>query len=205
VYPLAALVVVSSLLAGSASADTLNWATPSGFQVSIRSEEIRGNSWQIQRAYVTVGTNKLAFVVPEGFRADASDPQRIVISDVNCTCFITFRFVDLEPAASKELQPDSYRDLALGRFPDARITNEYTDFVGNRSGPGFDLRWKNWGGTEQCARVAYIPSAAGVMEFSLVSSSARFEGCQTLLRTLMSSLRNNEDGPLKITPITDIS
>jgi len=205
VHPLATIAFGLWLLAGQAYADLLTAADSSGLQVSLRNQEFRGNDWQVQRVYLTVGTNQLAFLVPQGFRADASNPQRIVMSAFDSSCFITFRFMDPELAGGKELQSDCCRALALSRFSGARITNEHGEYACNHSGLGFDLQWTLSGGAEQSARVVFIPSAAGIMEFSVLSSSARFEDSQTVLRTVLASLRSNELGPLRIIPVADRS
>jgi hypothetical protein len=176
-------------------------------QVSVKNEEFIGNTneRQVQRVYVTFGTNEFAFTLPEGFRADASNPQKIVLSDADYTCFITFRFLDPKSGGVREVSAGSCRTQVLSRFPGATITNERSEFVGNHSGPAFDLQWKNSAGTEQSARVAYAPSSIGVVEFSLLASSNRFDDCRVYFSMLLASFRSNEDGKLRITPVSDKS
>jgi hypothetical protein len=203
VHSLATILLGSFLLAGHAGTEQLS-AEDSALQVSLKGEEFLdgANGRQVQRAYVTSGTNQIAFTVPEGFRADASDPQTIVLSDVNYTCFITFRFAGSMPAGATELQADSYRNTALSRFPGAKISDEFSECAANHNGPAFDLQWTNSGGTEQSARVVFLPSTAGVIEFTLLASAKNFPDGRNIFKTLLASLRNNEGGKLIITRLS---
>ncbi len=195
---------------------TRAWADPApteypapipSLQVSLRNEEFIGgeNHRQVQRVYVTSGTNQFAFTVPDGFRADASNPQKIVLSDVSCTYFIVLRFAGPMTAASDALQIDAYRNLALRQFPGAKISSEFSEFAANHSCPAFDLQWINSGGSEQAARFVYIPTAAGVLEFSLLTSSKNLEGGRNIFKVLLASLRTNEGGKLTIIRLPDQS
>jgi len=209
---LALATVFSSacLLAGNAGADQPNpesGANSPDVQVSLRNEAIVGSETgkKVQRAYLTSGTNQFVFEVPAGFQMDASNPQKIVLSDVNCTCFLTFRFAGRMPAGAKELQTDSCRSLALSRFPGAKISNESYDFAGNHGGPVFDLQWQNSSGTEQTARIMFIPSPAGIIEFNLLTTSSKFSDGRSLLNSLLGSFHSNEGGKLEVTQRPDKS
>src|SRR5690349_18861955 len=97
-------------------------------QVSVKKEELVGgtNERQVERVYLTSGTNQFAFAVPEGFRVDASNPQKIVLTDSSCSCFITFRFVTSSRAES--VSASSSREMVLSRFPGAKISQESVDY-----------------------------------------------------------------------------
>jgi hypothetical protein len=198
------------LLAGHAHGDQTYVQNPTDqptFQVSLRKEEFMGNTneRQVQRVYLAMGTNQFALTVPEGFRVDASNPQKLVFSDVNFTYFITFRFVGPQFGSVKELPVDSYRNMVVNRFPEAKMLKESTAFADNHSGPAFDLQWKNSAGAEQSARVVFIPSGAGVMEFSLLASSSRFSDGRAFFDVLLATFRSNAGGKLQVTPLSDKS
>ncbi len=177
------------------------------FRAAVRNEEFIGNTneRQVQRVYVYYGTNQFAFTVPEGFRADASNPQKIVLSDINYTFFLTIRFNDRSSGQANSVQVATCRSLALNRFPGATIVKETSEYANSRSGPGFDLQWKNSAGTEQSARIAFVPSAVGVIEFNLLTRSNKFTDGRSYFAVLLASFRSNEGGKLRITPVSDKS
>lgn len=177
------------------------------FRASVRNEEFIGNTneRQVQRVYVSCGTNQFAFTVPEGFRADASNPQKIILSDINYTFFLTIRFSDRRSGGANPAQVEACRSLVLNRFPGATIVKESAEFASGRSGPAFDLQWKNSAGTEQAARVAFVPSSIGVIEFNLLTRSGKFSDGRSFFAVLLASFRSNEGGKLRITPVSDKS
>ena len=139
-------------------------------QVALRSEEFLGasNDRQVRRVYMTLGTNQFALTVPEGYRVDASDPQKMVFSDVHDTCFISFHFTETPPNSSEVPGADPWQGQALSLFPGATVTDQTSECAGSHAGQAYDLRWVNSGGAEQSAHVVFIPWQSGVMEFDLV-------------------------------------
>jgi len=173
------------------------------FQASVRPGETVG-AHQVERAFLNVGTNQIVFRVPTGFQLDASDPQKIVLTEPTTGCFITVRVGNrLDTDSGSETT--GFRTTALTRFPGARITSEAMDLVANHSGPAFNLEWLTGNGTAQSARVEFIPMAAGVLEFSVMSPSSGFKSARLYLAILLGSLQTNENGKLVITPLPDYS
>jgi hypothetical protein len=173
-------------------------------KVSLKSGEIVG-SQPVRRAYVKVGTNEFVFIAPIGFRMDASNPRKIVLSDASYTCFITFRIAGPMPDNTTELQRDTCRELALIQYSGAKISSEYSESAGGRSGPAFELRWENSNGSSQSARVVYIPSAAGILEFSVNSRSDNSGDRESSFNLVLTSFRSNQNGTIEITPIPNES
>src|SRR2546421_12566361 len=68
---------------------------PSRLEVKITSE---GGPGQIasSRAYLSSGTNQVAFLVPNGFGLDDADPQKVTLTQPGC-CTITVRIVGPVP------------------------------------------------------------------------------------------------------------
>jgi hypothetical protein len=176
---------------------------PPAFNAKVRGGETIGDH-QVHRAFLTVGTNELAFIIPGGFYMDASNPQKIVLTDPTSDYFITVRVITgASPEAAQ--QEDYFRGSALSRFPQAKITSQTSQFAANHSGPSFDMEWLTSSGGAQSARIAFIPCKAGVLEFSILTRSANFKTAQTYLSVLMSSVRSNETGKLVIIPQPDFS
>jgi hypothetical protein len=191
------------LFGGRAAADQYPFAVqPSGpgFQVAIKNEEVvRGvNKQIIQRVWLTTGTNVLLFMVPPSFRVDASVPNRITLSSSEGGGFLGVRLVSPPGDSGSQLQTDTCRSLALGRFPGAKVTGEFSEFAANRSGPAFDLTWSNTGGSRQSARLVFISTRLGILEFSLLSEADKFDQFRSYFTIMLSSVCNNEGGKIQI-------
>ncbi|MBC8095073.1 MAG: hypothetical protein H7Y43_04605 [Akkermansiaceae bacterium] len=153
---------------------------------------------QIQRAYVRFGTNLFVFVVPDGFTLNAADPEKIILSNPEGDCFITLRLARQtvqDPAADLKF----CRETALQRFPGAELSTEFEEFALNRSGPAFDLKWRI-GGAEQLARIIFISSPAGLLEFSLVTTPKKFSTGRRILVSVMAGLQSGPESTIVTTP-----
>jgi hypothetical protein len=157
---------------------------------------------QVQRAFLDIGTNKIVFIVPNNFWMDGSNPQKIVLTKADKTCFIT---VSVGSSANAGAETSVFKQQALSRYPGAKITGESTEYVANHSGPAFTLEWSNASGVAQTAHISFIPSAAGVLEFNVLARSADFKDARNYFDTVLSSVQNNESGKLVIVPLPDFS
>ena len=158
----------------------------------------------VNRGFVTAGTNKFTFLMPDGFRLETSDPQKLTLASPDLSCLITWRIVG--PAPSEAPAPDHalYRELLLSRHPGSQILEQFTLGAAGRLGPAFDLRWGAAGGLVRRERVLFISSPAGVMEFSLVSSLEKFDaGRQRFDAWLVSFRASDEHGHLAVPVISD--
>ena len=198
------LLVVASAGTVAAQNDSEGNAalSPERLSAQLKHEELSG-SQVVQRAYIACGTNRFAFVVPPGYRLDGSNPDKIVLSNADCSSYITFQ-VDGQPGPSiEELQSERCREWVLARYADARILVDFSQSAANHTGPAFDLEWTNSARVVQYARVAYIPSPAGVLEFSLIATAGKFREGQYFLNSVMLTFRSNEGGKLEIVPLSD--
>lgn len=173
------------------------------FQVSIVNQAGLA-SVPVYRAFVTVGTNKFSFGAPSNFRIDAY-PEKILFNSTDYSCFLTFRIMDSALPDTAQLKAESYRDLLLSRYPGAKIVGEFSISAANRSGPAFDLQWKNSGGVMQSARVAFVPSAAGVLEFTLIARTDKFSEGQQSFDAMLASFMQGDGSKLRIPPSTTTS
>lgn len=203
---LCALTLAHQADADESSTNTVDTPTNSAaapassptFSVSLRPGETIGD-YQVMRAFLTAGTNEIAFTIPNGFRMDASNPDRIVLTDGSSAIFITIRLSG-PPYPDAASQVDFFRGRALSRFPGAKIASQSSEIAANHSGPAFDLEWLSSSGSPQAARIAFIPCAAGVLEFSVLTQKANFKDADTYLSSLMVSVRTNEAGKIVIRP-----
>ena len=200
-------VYVSVLVCGAADESIEVPAKPEpvlmpSFTATLKNGETIGIE-QIRRAHLSSGTNQFAFVVPEGFRMDASNPERVVLADSNYNFFLSVRIV--VPGRFRDAQTDLCRDLLLKQHPGARISDEFSQSAANRSGPAFDAQWDAVGGTVQSARVAFIPTSIGILEFSLLSRPDKFAQGKYYLNFLLLTFRSNEGGTLELPVFSDKS
>jgi hypothetical protein len=72
--------------------------------------------------------------------------------------------------------------------------------VANYDGAAFDIRWKVAESTTASARVAFIPSTAGVLEFSLLTTTDRFLNAQADFNRLLVSFRVATNSTVKVPP-----
>ena len=138
----------------------------------------------IRHACFALGPNKFAFVVPPGFRLDIATDERVVLVNKDFTCLISLRIA--APAT-----PEAQRAALLTRYPGAKILEELPLAVANQNGQMFDLQCATEG-VVRFARAAFIPSPAGVLEFTLLSSPDKFREVQADFSFLLQTLRTSD-------------
>lgn len=193
------LTVASAEESGSAN---LNTNTPPELQTVLRNEEMI-KSAPVRRAYISIGTNAFAFVVPDGYRLDASNPQRVSLVSQDNNSFLTFQIANFSSGLAAKPEANTFRERALDLYPEAKILEEFSKTIANHPGPAFDLQWTNAFGGAQAARVIFVPSEAGILEFTARSSKNEFEEAASALHFLSLTFRSNEGGALKISRLSD--
>ena len=93
------------------------------------------------RIYVTIGTNKFAFLVPPGCRMSESSTNKITFAAADLSFYMTFRVVGPVPEKNADLNPDTCRSMALSGHSDTIVTQEFSAPAADHTGPAFDLRW----------------------------------------------------------------
>jgi hypothetical protein len=174
---------------------------PAPLYAVIKTEETLADK-PLNRAYLQSGTNRFAFIVPAGYRLDASKPDKVVLSNEDYSCMIVLRLFQGQYPVQK-LDFNTCREWVISHYRNARVMEEFSQGAGGSRGPAFDLQWTNSAGVAQFTRIAYVPSAAGVWEFSLVTKSAEFAQGQYFLSCVMLSFRSNERGELRVLRLSD--
>ncbi len=181
-----------------------NQLTETVLSASLQNGELIGSE-PVRRAFVQFGTNEFAFVMPPEFRLDASNPEKLVLVKSDYTCFINLRIMRMGTASSAPPKPETLRGPLLSRYPSARILEEFNQSAANQTGPAFDLQFRSAAGMLQSARIAYIPCAAGLIEFTLVANADQFVNGQYAFSSLLLTFCTNEGGKLEIVPLSDKS
>jgi hypothetical protein len=191
-------LVLSSARAGDSSAPQTAFL-PRMFEAAIRNGEIVGREGQTRRVFVTRGTNEFYFVVPQGMRVEVN-PDMVAVVSADSTYFLTLRILSTATANPDSGNLDFYREMVSTRFPGVKVMEEYPQAAAGRNGLAFELRVKIVGGVERAVCVALIPSAAGVLEFTLNTDTAKLTDARNAFNTVQRTFRSNENGKLEIIP-----
>ena len=188
----------------SPTAPPANWATNAPAYVTQVKRVGGPGLMPADFAYVSFGINKFGFVMPDGFRLEKADSQKVTLVSADLNCLLTFRVLESAPPVAAELDPAPYRELLLSRHPGGKIIEEFSLAAAGRHGPAFDLRWNATGGVPRRERVLFISSNAGVLEFSLISSLEKFEAGRQGFNALLITFRTTgADGRLVMPMLSD--
>jgi hypothetical protein len=194
---------LAGAFAGGGEGYSNNRTNPPAFKAWVRVEGGPGLR-TARRAYVSAGTNRFAFVVPDGFRMESSDAERAILVSPDLSCQIVFRILDPVGGVSTELDPAAYRELLLSRYPGAKILEEQSRTVADRTGPAINLRWNDVGHIAREGSFVFIPFEGQVLELSFAASPERFNaawpGFYSVLLTFRASDRN---GKLTVPMLSD--
>jgi len=170
---------------------------PPGLKAQVKDEEMIGET-PVHHAYLTYGTNQFSFILPDGYRLDCSNPNKLVVINDSYDCFMSFHVVSSLPADQLSATADFCRDLLLQRFPGAKITDQCSRTVANHAGPAFDFEVQQSGASLQSGRAIYVAAPAGILEFSLTSPADKFSSYQQFFNALLLTFRTNEGGKLQV-------
>ena len=145
---------------------------------------------QDQGVLMYVGGRRLMLIVPQGFRADTTNPEQVAFANPDFSCVLSFRVAAPGRVAVSSLNASLCRRWLATRFVNASILEEFSLTVPSGSGPAFDLICKV-DGVARTSRVAFIASSVGVLEFTSLSSPEKSEVAKVNLRFLLRGLRNS--------------
>lgn len=188
---LCAGTLVGTACAEPGDTNTLTQITrpsPVLLQATVQNGEIVGFE-QKRRIFINVGSRRLVFLLPLGFHASVSDPEKIVLFNNNLTCAFTLRI--LETAASSGtngLSAELCRSWVTARFDEAIIKEDLTVSAGGETGPAFDLMCKQDRVTRN-VRIGFVATSVGVLEFELATSPEQFDAAKTMMRALLRGLQ----------------
>jgi len=156
------------------------------------------------RAYVNIGADKFAFVVPSGFKLEPSTGRVVTMVSADYSCQISFRLAGAVPGDESALSPESYSSKVLEDFSGAKIVRTFSAIADSRRGPAFEIQLPGPSGSSRQGRVAFIPSRAAMLEFSLVCTSEKFENaCRQFSAVMLTFRASDAKGELHISPLSD--
>lgn len=149
---------------------------------------------EITRAILVAQSNQFSMVLPADFRAEVdSSRKRLTLTATDFSCAITLQVHEWAFEGKADLRPDTLRPDVLARFPDGRVTDDFSATIESQSGPGFEVQWATSQGMKMITRVAFVPCSGGHLEVCLQGPSQRVTERGFLLNHLLLSLRS---GPL---------
>jgi hypothetical protein len=155
------------------------------------------------RAYIVAGTNKYSLLIPAGLKLETWNEGAVALVSRDYNCQITFR-LRLLPPEGTELSVDLCRARLLEEFPAARIIKSFSAFADSRQGTAFEVELPGPAGSWRHGQIAFIPSRAAVLEFSLSCVPEKFESSRQQLSTVMLTFRaSDEKGQLHVSPLSD--
>lgn len=154
------------------------------FSAEVR--EVGGRGFLTSRcAYVRIGAARFSFLVPEGARVSTATEDRINVIKNDYSCVISLRAATGDSAT---LNPEQLRQALIGRFSDLRFAGERQVMAADYAGPAFDFFHES-DGLKRKTRIAFVPSAAGILEFKMTTALDRFEANQDMLNEILGSFR----------------
>jgi len=173
-------------------------------EMIIRKGEIIG-ARQVERGYFTLGGNQWVFILPEGFRQESSSPGKITLVNQEYDCFLTFGPADPHVDQGGLLSTDDCRRRLLERFSNSVVIHQSSLTVATNFGPAFDLEWIGAGGTSQRMRAGFVSSPSGMLELTMLTTSANFARRECCFNLFTLSFRSNHEAPPQSAAIPDNS
>jgi len=170
---------------------------PAALHAAVKDGEVIGRE-QHQRVFMYVGGRRLMLVVPQGYRAETTNPEKVVLVNADYSCVLSFRIAAPASAAATPLNAALCRGWLSARLGDLRIQEEFSLAAASQSGPAFEVSYKV-DGLSRSGRVAFIPSPVGVLEFSLAASPEMFQAAKAEFHSLLLGFRiSDANGRLEI-------
>jgi len=152
-------------------------------------------SGEITRGILVVKDSQFSFVMPAGFRRQI-DPaeKKISLTSTSYTCAITAKIFETSTDGQADLKPDTLRARILGQHKDAKIVDEFNASIESMSGPAFELEWVSEMGQRTTTRAAFVPYAAGHIEFTVQAPTSEIRKYDQSLNQLLLSIRTSPVG-----------
>lgn len=179
--------------AACADASAEGWRpAPTPLNATVQGGEFIGPEHR-RFVFMTVDDRRLLLIVPQNFRVDLPNPEKVVLVNHEYSCVLSFRIVAPGNGAAAAPKVDDCRAWLSARLEDLKIKAEFSMTAASGRGPAFDLICKV-DGVVRASRVTYIPSPVGVLEFISLSSPEQFEAAKADFRFMLRGFRITDAG-----------
>jgi hypothetical protein len=152
-------------------------------------------SGEITRGILVAKETQFSFVMPAGFRRQIdSGEKKISLTSTSFTCAITAKIFENATDGQADLKPDTLRARVLSWHKDAKVVDEFTASIESMSGPAFEVDWVSDLGKKMTTRAAFVPYAAGRIEFTVQAPTAEIRQYDQSLSQLLLSIRTSPVG-----------
>jgi len=181
-------------------------AETNAFRIKLSVDRAKNGSPLGFRAMIDYRKRQYTAVMPKNFRIRSSASQkRFVGYHTDNSCSMTVAF--WPPAQLKDGQKfdhDFLRWWIKKQSNDGEIATETWGMSLGKKVPSFDVNWLTKSGLRQSTRISFVSVEDAIIEVSLMSNPAQFEGHSFSQSDLLGSLRMSvKDGNLKITPLSN--
>ncbi len=152
-------------------------------------------------AYITCGTNKFGFAMPEGYRLSVTDSNRVTLVSADMNSLINWQIIGPVPTNGVDSEVERFRSLLLSRHPGGKILAEFSLSAACQRGPAFEMRWSGPGGLERQELVVFVASPIGLMEFSLVSSLEKYGTARQKMNMALLTFRCSDEQGKLVMPV----
>jgi hypothetical protein len=154
---------------------------------------VEGTFTPYRIAFVTAGTDKFTFLMPEGYRLDTSNPSRVRLASPDFSGLISIGLASEFPLGVR-MDADTLRTQVMTNYSDATIRATTTVCANGQTAPAIDFLWKADSGLTRLTRTTFIPTTGGLMEFTLTASPEKFEASLHELNLIMLTFRSGVNG-----------
>jgi len=150
---------------------------------------------EITRGILVAKESQFSFVMPYGFlrQVDAAE-KKISLTSTSYTSAITAKIYETATDGHADLKPDTLRARILSEHKDAKIVDEFNASIESMSGPAFEVEWVSEKGQEMTTRAAFVPYAAGHIEFTVQAPTREIRRYDQALSQLLLSFRTSPVG-----------
>lgn len=161
-------------------------------KVDVR-RDVETNYVPYRCAFITAGQEKFTFLVPEGYRVDTSDAAKVKLASPDFSGLIVLGISSGFPAGTK-LEAETLRAWVVTNYSEVTIRGEKVVGANGQTGPALDFIWKTDSGVTRLTRTSFLPTAAGLMEFTVTASPEKFEASLHELNLVMLTFRSGVNG-----------
>jgi hypothetical protein len=176
-----------------------SWTNNTSLKTDVK-REVSPGMRPVTRAYISAGSRRFGVEVPEGYQVQSSMPDQVTMTTKDLTSSLGFRIAGKATEDAWALKPEFFRDLVLEQFAGAKILEEFVmPAAVGKMGLAFDLQMSGPSGTMRRARVTFVPTDAGILQFNTLASLEKFKPALADFHTLMLTFRASDaDGKLEM-------
>lgn len=144
-------------------------------------------------AFVTAGSAKYTFLVPDRYRVDSSAPDKVKLISPDSSCFISVG-VSTGGALASINSSEALRAFVNTNYSDVEFLGDQTVCAGGMIAPGVDFNWKADSDIVRRSRTAFFPTTTKTLEFTLTTSPEKFQSGLNEMNLVMLTFRTGING-----------